>query len=166
MAENELVAAAADLEDMMRDGKCHEAVMWFIHHLSTEAQFEIASMIYLPLLPIVSHAMNGHGMMSPAASDASREIQDGYARQIQCTDCHLKPESFVELAVVDSEDAAGGAQIAGMAFAGVACAMVMFFAIKRSKNGGDFPYEINMAQGDSLVEMSRPQDGYVEQRDV
>ena len=110
--------------------------------------------------------MTGHGMSS-GTSSASREIEEGYVRQIQCIDCHLTPQSFVETNEIGSpENTLDGAQIAGMAFAGVACAMIMFFAIKRSKNGGDFPYEINMADDDSLVEMSRPQDGYVEERDV
>ena len=153
MAEKALVAAAGDLEDMMRDGKCHEAVMWFIHHLSTEAQFEIASMIYMPLLPVVSHAVNGHAIkMSTDASNERKEIAEGYVRAITCSDCHLTPALLLtpEVAGVDhsaardSSDALDGGEIAGLVFAGAACATVVFFAAQRHRNGGDFPYEMNV----------------------
>merc|ERR1719487_1086247 len=40
--EAELVESAPDLKHMVRDGKCHEVVMWFIHHLSVESQREVA----------------------------------------------------------------------------------------------------------------------------
>jgi hypothetical protein len=146
MAEKELIAAAEDLEDMMRDGKCHETVMWFVHHLSTEAQFEVASMIYLPLLPTVSHAINGHGGMSSTTTGAAREVENGYIRQILCTDCHLTPssENFnpnpfedddVDTATVSgvstTANGLGGGEIAGIALAGVAVALVVGVATRR-----------------------------------
>jgi hypothetical protein len=69
-------------------------------------------------------------------------------------------------AVGQTHDAFDGAEIAGMTIAGFACAFVIFFAFKRSKNGGDFPYEMSMAENDSVVEMSRSQTCITDVREV
>jgi hypothetical protein len=145
MAEKALIAAAGDLEDMMRDGKCHEAVMWFVHHLSTEAQFEVASMVYLPLLPAVRHSVDPHGMSSTAMG-AAGDVENIYFRQILCTDCHLTPASedfeanpFEDddagAAAVSSASASGSelgsGAIAGISFAVVAVALVVGTATRR-----------------------------------
>merc|ERR1712187_900621 len=39
----------------VRDGACHEMVMWYIHHLSDSARNEIKSELVLPLLPEAKH---------------------------------------------------------------------------------------------------------------
>lgn len=39
------------LIDASRDMKCHEAVMWFFHHLPSKAQAELRAIVTLPLLP-------------------------------------------------------------------------------------------------------------------
>merc|ERR1712224_759682 len=83
--EAELVAAAPELEHMIRDGKCHEVVMWFVHHLSVESQREIAHLVSLPLLPRIRHYTgNAH------KSNAHKEIASTYEDEISCTDCHLE----------------------------------------------------------------------------
>lgn len=91
--EVELIAAAPELENMMRDGKCHEVVMWFIHHLSVESQLEVAEIISVPLLPLLRHETQGHGYQS---SKQHQEIIDTYQAEILCIDCHLKPPGYVE----------------------------------------------------------------------
>jgi hypothetical protein len=127
MAEKELIAAAADLEGMMRDGKCHETVMWFIHHLSTEAQLEVAGMVSLPLLPNLRHAMNGHGM-----STASGAIENGYIQAIRCIDCHITPQSDdFEIQLGDASNELGGGGILGIAMAGTMTALVVGVAARR-----------------------------------
>jgi hypothetical protein len=82
--ETELVEAAPELEHMVRDGKCHEVVMWFIHHLSADSQREIAEMVSLPMLPRVRH------YMELGASSAHKEINSAYQDEISCADCHLE----------------------------------------------------------------------------
>lgn len=82
--ESELVVAAPELEGMVRDGKCHEVVMWFIHHLSLESQREIAQIVSLPFLPRVRH------FMEHAKSEAHKEIAAAYDDEISCADCHLE----------------------------------------------------------------------------
>ncbi len=81
--EAELVEQAPELEHMVRDGKCHEVVMWFIHHLSLDSQREIAEIVSLPFLPRVRHYMGQY------KSDAHKEISSAYDQEIACTDCHL-----------------------------------------------------------------------------
>jgi hypothetical protein len=81
--EAELVEQAPELEHMVRDGKCHEVVMWFIHHLSLDSQREIAEIVSLPFLPRIRHYMGQY------KSDAHKEIASSYDQEIACTDCHL-----------------------------------------------------------------------------
>lgn len=81
--ESELLQAAPELETMVRDGKCHEIVMWFIHHLSQESQKEVANLVALPFLPRVRHFLPKY------ASSAHAEIANSYEDEISCADCHL-----------------------------------------------------------------------------
>merc|ERR1719263_2295955 len=43
-----LVAARPDLYDIVRDGVCHEAVMWYVHHTSDAAKAEVRELITPP----------------------------------------------------------------------------------------------------------------------
>merc|ERR1719272_874447 len=70
-----------DLKNMVRDGKCHEVVMWFIHHLSIESQREVAQLVALPFLPRVRHYMGEY------KSDAHKAIAESYDDEISCADC-------------------------------------------------------------------------------
>ncbi len=82
--EAQLLVDAPHLEPMLRDGKCHEIVMWFIHHLSRESQTEVSEMIALPYLPAVRHHV------APLTNGAESRLGQQYLEAIQCTDCHLK----------------------------------------------------------------------------
>jgi hypothetical protein len=68
---------AHDVDDRQRDGFCHEAVMWFVHHLTTPAQAEFAKTVTLPLLPTRQHV---------AAEDAASQE---YASKVTCQRCHV-----------------------------------------------------------------------------
>merc|ERR1711972_129701 len=50
-----LQAENPELAAKVRDGACHEMVMWYIHHLSASARNEIKSELVLPLLPEKQH---------------------------------------------------------------------------------------------------------------
>jgi len=73
-----------DLVRKMNDGLCHEAVMWYIHHLSERVQEEIKDRLVLPLLPEVQH-----GQPSPMADDHTHGVHARYESQVSCAICHV-----------------------------------------------------------------------------
>jgi len=66
-----------DHQAMHRDGHCHEAVMWFTHHLSEPTRMKLAAMLAVPLLPYKKHSC-----------DAGQPLCDEYLKQVSCQDCH------------------------------------------------------------------------------
>jgi len=72
---------------MHRDGHCHEAVMWFTHHLSEPMRQKLAAMLAVPLLPYSKHSC-----------EAGEELCNEYLAQVSCQDCHqesLAPRDLV-----------------------------------------------------------------------
>lgn len=74
---------SAPIDDIrVRDAHCHEAVMWFTHHLTTEVQEGIKGRITLPMLPAAEHTLK----------DASRDSADKagifYDSKVTCQKCH------------------------------------------------------------------------------
>lgn len=71
-----------------RDGACHEAVMWYTHHLSESAREAVKEQLVLPTLPEAQHE-------EPAASaDAdAHEAHRRYGEQISCAICHIEPSA-------------------------------------------------------------------------
>jgi len=74
---------------MQRDGHCHEAVMWFVHHLSEAARQKLAEEIPVPMLPHGAHTCSS----SPTA--AEKVFCDEYIQQTKCLNCHGEPNSIV-----------------------------------------------------------------------
>merc|ERR1712139_648123 len=72
----------SEFENMHRDGHCHEAVMWFTHHLSETARQNLAAVVDIPLLPYAAH---------PCSSGLADEkaLCDEYLHQVSCQDCHV-----------------------------------------------------------------------------
>jgi len=83
----ELITLARKLggqhEEMHRDGHCHEAVMWFAHHIPENLRQDIAQRMAVPLLPYERHAAPGF-----SASADEHRIHDEYLAQVTCQDCH------------------------------------------------------------------------------
>jgi len=67
-----------DEDGRQRDAHCHEAVMWFIHHLTEPAQALFAEQHELPLLPAREHSTKGE--------DAVTKL---YASKVTCQKCHV-----------------------------------------------------------------------------
>lgn len=67
-----------DEDGKQRDAFCHEAVMWFIHHLTEPVQAAFASEHTLPLLPERQHSTSGE--------DASTKL---YSSKVTCQACHV-----------------------------------------------------------------------------
>jgi len=79
---NELAANDKNptMKRMRRDGHCHEAVMWFVHHLTEDVKLLLLeSQVEIPLL---SHAR--HYCMPGDIP----EICQAYQKQVTCQDCH------------------------------------------------------------------------------
>merc|ERR1712216_145791 len=75
----ELNALAQDIvgaAEVQRDGHCHEAVMWFVHHVPETVRNTVAETMTLPLLPYTMHNCGKHA------------VCDEYLKQVPCQDCH------------------------------------------------------------------------------
>lgn len=77
--------ASSPVSDKVRDGVCHEMVMWYIHHLTEPARVELKKMLVLPLLPSKQH-------QTPATPDA---VHTRYQSQVSCGICHVTASSVV-----------------------------------------------------------------------
>merc|ERR1719498_394222 len=81
-----------DFEAMHRDGHCHEAVMWFTHHLSEKARQDLAAVVDIPLLPYA-----GHQCFTGLPDE--KALCDEYLHQVSCQDCHQHHTAPAELVV-------------------------------------------------------------------
>jgi len=77
--------ARPDLLAMHRDGLCHQAVMWYVHHLSQSRRKQVAAQLVLPLLPMHYHAASGD------ADSAHAEVHADYESKVSCQQCHVGP---------------------------------------------------------------------------
>jgi len=73
------------VNEMLRDGRCREIVMWYVHHLSQSAKESFKALdIPLPLLPEVSH-----DTVPKDASDDLTWAYHQYQAMATCQQCHL-----------------------------------------------------------------------------
>lgn len=92
-------AKEAGLVEMHRDGHCHEAVMWFTHHLQDDAKVLLrAQGVVLPLLSPVRHECPATQVSlatqaSRRLSEAEGAVCSNYDYKVSCSDCHanVKP---------------------------------------------------------------------------
>jgi len=86
---NKLLEESEDeeLSDIQRNGHCHEAVMWYVHHLNEDAKEALNDVpqITIPLLSTQSHierctADNGDVLEG--------KICGKYMEQVTCASCH------------------------------------------------------------------------------
>lgn len=73
---NELAAKDPELARIHRDGHCHEAVMWYVHHLPETLKDELKGQISLPLLTDARHQSSDHPVLR------------AYEEKVTCQDCH------------------------------------------------------------------------------
>lgn len=79
---NEL-AEKFDLEHIVRDGHCHEAVMWFVHHLTRDVKETLIE--HGVVIPLLSYAR--HSLPIGLSGDEGK-IYNVYEKQVTCLDCH------------------------------------------------------------------------------
>jgi len=70
-------------DEKVRDAHCHEAVMWFVHHLTSDKQEHVAKKMVLPKLPVRDHT---EGKGKRAADDKAGKFYD---QKITCQNCHV-----------------------------------------------------------------------------
>jgi len=78
-----LVKSNPDMFNMVRDGVCHETVMWYVHHLSEGTKHEVQQLVVLPLLPEMYHSK------PTFATPAVKEGHARYTNQVSCAICHV-----------------------------------------------------------------------------
>merc|ERR1712228_833593 len=64
-------------ELMHRDGHCHEAVMWFVHHTAESVRQQLAEMMPVPMLPLSQHACP-----SGLPDNEQKSLCDEYLHQV------------------------------------------------------------------------------------
>lgn len=74
---------APDDDVRVRDAHCHEAVMWFVHHLPSAVQERLAPLLVLPMLPAGDHTKE-KGRRAPG-DNAGRF----YDSKVTCQNCHV-----------------------------------------------------------------------------
>jgi len=89
-SEREAVSAHSALHDVARDAKCHEVVMWFIHHLTDATKREMSNMIKLPLLALEApHTIQSLQKQLPASLvHTAAPVFESYSQGIGCSACH------------------------------------------------------------------------------
>mmetsp|Transcript_26717 Transcript_26717/g.69121 ORF Transcript_26717/g.69121 Transcript_26717/m.69121 type:complete len:551 (+) Transcript_26717:109-1761(+) len=79
---NELAGNHTGRREMLRDGHCHEAVMWLVHHVPAADQQGWFARMHVPMLSPKRHT---------CAEDAGEEdlkLCAAYNNQVTCADCH------------------------------------------------------------------------------
>lgn len=69
---------------VLRDGHCHEAVMWLVHHVPQETQQAVFQSRVVPLLPRRVHRPDALG-----DSARARAVMNKYRGQYTCSACHM-----------------------------------------------------------------------------
>mmetsp|Transcript_62115 Transcript_62115/g.103141 ORF Transcript_62115/g.103141 Transcript_62115/m.103141 type:complete len:571 (-) Transcript_62115:38-1750(-) len=79
---NALINDYGHLREMHRDGHCHEAVMWLVHHVPAAEQQTVFARFPVPLLSEKHHACSNN------ATAAEAKICGVYEGMRSCADCH------------------------------------------------------------------------------
>lgn len=89
--EAALLKEHPSLHDVARDGKCHETVMWWVHHLSTTSRSELLGNMTLPLLQTTLHSRAPFWDLAP--KPVVNKVMDNYKAGIGCSACHATASS-------------------------------------------------------------------------
>merc|ERR1712070_761673 len=85
---NQEVAAHPNSKDyhrVQRDGHCHEAVMWYVHHLSLDVKQVLAETgVEIPLLSYASH----QSACEQTMDETHAKVCAHYGETVTCASCH------------------------------------------------------------------------------
>jgi len=92
---NAEAARDPELARMHRDGHCHEAVMWYVHHLPESMKEVIRDKASLPLLSQIRHDLS-------LAKPHAVRVQRAYEEKVTCASCHsaVYPTTHSDLVTV------------------------------------------------------------------
>jgi hypothetical protein len=79
---NQLASENPHMADMLRDGHCHEAVMWLVHHVPAPEQHTVFSRRPIPTLGAVQHQCPEN------PSNSEQVLCDNYKDTYSCAICH------------------------------------------------------------------------------
>jgi len=77
---NHLARKDPELARIHRDGHCHEAVMWYVHHLPQQTQDVLKQKATLPLLSYHHHV--------PKDGAEHTAVHQAYEEKVTCFSCH------------------------------------------------------------------------------
>jgi len=63
--EKAMLAKHPEMEQLVRDRKCHEVILWYVHHMSQTNQRELRKSLILPLLPERDFENESNGLFPP-----------------------------------------------------------------------------------------------------
>jgi len=101
-AELTLAKEWPGVENTLRDGRCHEVIMWWAHHLGPDEQKELLiSGAVLPLLPEMEHFSDGSDddavaearEFSLVDSHVMQTVRSSYKINVGCGACHITKKS-------------------------------------------------------------------------
>merc|ERR1712086_1206912 len=73
------------LHAIQRDGHCHEAVMWYVHHLSSDVKMVLAQTgVEIPLLSYDEH----NTACETTKDDTHAKVCSHYQETVTCASCH------------------------------------------------------------------------------
>merc|ERR1712147_491409 len=78
---NRKAAVDPDLAKAHRDGHCHEAVMWYVHHLPQDMKDLLKDKISLPLLTSMRHDLKESALHG-------ERVHRAYEEKVSCASCH------------------------------------------------------------------------------
>jgi len=78
---NKLASTDPDLARAHRDGHCHEAVMWYVHHLSEDMKDLLKDEVSLPLLSFMKHDLKESALHG-------ERVHRAYEEKVTCQSCH------------------------------------------------------------------------------
>lgn len=83
---NEIASDHSDyrMKNIRRDGHCHEAVMWYVHHLSEDLK-EVLNEARIPI-PLLSPAR--HDICYGDLDEEGHKVCGAYKEQVTCASCH------------------------------------------------------------------------------
>jgi len=78
---NKLASTDVDLAKAHRDGHCHEAVMWYTHHVPEEMKNLLKDKISLPLMTSMRHDLKQSAVHG-------ERVHRAYQEKVSCASCH------------------------------------------------------------------------------
>lgn len=86
---NTVAATDAELSKIHRDGHCHEAVMWYVHHVPETLKQVLRESIALPLLSHMRHDMAVFSAeVDSVKTQSANRVMRSYEDKVTCQSCH------------------------------------------------------------------------------